>query len=152
MLPVKLISPHSFKSGNVSFTSALPFSSSAPLFTIATFGLETPTKCSIYTEPILANCTRWEDLTSTLAPQSTSSDTPFSVGKRVASGDLSTPLIGSPPAGLHENRAGCRSVRPVTEIHRISRFPVLRKSYFIDLDILCKENLLKKKECEQYVL
>ena len=40
----------------------------------------------------------------------------------------------------------CRSVRPVTEIHRISRFPVLREiRTFIDLDILCKENLLKKR-------
>ena len=47
MLPVKLISLHSFKSGNVSFTSAFPFSSSAPIFTIATFGFLIPITCSM---------------------------------------------------------------------------------------------------------
>ena len=47
MLPMKLISVHAFKSGNVSFTSAFPLSSSAPIFTIATLGFLIPTTCSM---------------------------------------------------------------------------------------------------------
>ena len=47
MLPIKLISGHSFKRGNVSFTRAFPFSSSAPIFTMATLGFLMPTTCSI---------------------------------------------------------------------------------------------------------
>ena len=47
MLPTKLISVHSRRSGMVSFTRALPFSSSAPILTNATFGFFTPTTCSI---------------------------------------------------------------------------------------------------------
>ena len=40
--PIKLMSLHSFNNGNVSFTSAFPFSSSAPIFTRPTFGFLTP--------------------------------------------------------------------------------------------------------------
>ena len=43
MLPMKLISLHAFKRGNVALTRAFPFSSSAPLFTMATLGFLTPT-------------------------------------------------------------------------------------------------------------
>ena len=47
ILPTKLISSHSFNNGNVSFTRAFPFSSSAPIFTIATLGFLIPTTFSI---------------------------------------------------------------------------------------------------------
>ena len=43
----KLIPLHSLSSGKVSFTSAFPFSSSAPLLTMATFGFLIPTTFSI---------------------------------------------------------------------------------------------------------
>ena len=46
-LPTKLISLHAFRSGNVSFTSAFPFSSSAPMLTIPTVGFFFPITCSI---------------------------------------------------------------------------------------------------------
>ena len=44
-------------------------------------------------EPIFANCTRWEALASTFAPQSIRRDTPFSVGINGASGGRSIPRI-----------------------------------------------------------
>ena len=47
MLPTKLMSSHAFSRGNVSFTRALPFSSSAPILTIATLGFFTPRTFSI---------------------------------------------------------------------------------------------------------
>ena len=47
MLPTKLMSLHSRSNGNVSLTKALPFSSSAPILTIATRGFFTPTTFSI---------------------------------------------------------------------------------------------------------
>ena len=93
ILPMKFISGQFFKSGNVSFTSAFPFSSSAPIFTIATFGFGTPMTLSMYTEPIFANCTRWDGLASTLAPQSIRSEQPVSVGISGARGGRSMPLI-----------------------------------------------------------
>mgnify|MGYP003376202187 CR=1 FL=1 len=43
-------------------------------------------------EPIFANCTRWEALASTFAPQSIISDTPFFVGISGANGGRSTPF------------------------------------------------------------
>ena len=47
MLPIKLISLQFLSNGKVSFTSAFPFSSSAPIFTIATRGFLIPMTCSI---------------------------------------------------------------------------------------------------------
>ena len=47
ILPMKLMLLHSFRRGKVSFTSAFPFSSSAPLFTMATLGFLMPTTFSI---------------------------------------------------------------------------------------------------------
>ena len=44
-------------------------------------------------EPIFANCNKWDGRASTFAPQSTSKDTPFTVGINGANGGLSTPLI-----------------------------------------------------------
>ena len=58
LLPTKFISLQFFKSGYVSFTSIFPFSSSAPIFTIATRGFSMPITFSIYKEPIFANCNK----------------------------------------------------------------------------------------------
>ena len=65
----------------------------APIFTIPTRGFLIPMIFSIYTEPILANCTRWEGLASTLAPQSTRSATPFSVGINGAEEEKGNALV-----------------------------------------------------------
>ena len=87
------MSEHSLSKGYVSFTSILPFSSSAPIFTIATRGFSIPTTFFMYIEPIFANCTRCDALASTLAPQSISNDAPLAVGISGASGERSTPFI-----------------------------------------------------------
>ena len=44
-----------------------------------------------------------------------------------------------------------QSVRPAMVIHHISHFPVLQESFILfDLEILCREKLLKKAECESF--
>ena len=48
ILPIKLISGQFLSKGYVSFTNVLPFSSSAPILTIATLGFLTPTTFSIF--------------------------------------------------------------------------------------------------------
>ena len=104
MLPIKLISSHALRSGNVSLTSWLPFSSSRPTLTIATLGFLIPRQFSIYIEPILAHCTRKAGLASTLAPLSTISTQPLSVGTIAPIGGLSTPgrrpTITCPPTNI----------------------------------------------------
>ena len=82
---------HSLSIGYVSLTREFPFSSSSPTLTIATLGFLMPTTFSIYIEPITAHCTSIVALASTLAPLSTSSETPSLVGISAAIGGLSTP-------------------------------------------------------------